>query len=133
MPSVAMPSKKPLLETKATIPSSPIRAEADPEALGRLAPSDVALITAPTDMSMRATIELRQASGHPVALVEDGRLVGVCGDEEIYRGILRQTGLAEAPADVPAPAASSAPDPDEAARRAPSDQAAGRGDGRGDG
>ncbi len=43
-------------------------------------------------------IELRHASGHPVALVEDGRLVGVCGDEEIYRGILRQTGLAEAPA-----------------------------------
>lgn len=70
--------------------------EADPSALGRLEPSDVALITAPVDMSMRAAIELRQASGHPVALVEEGKLVGVCGDEEIYRGILRQTGLAEA-------------------------------------
>jgi glycine betaine/proline transport system ATP-binding protein len=70
--------------------------EADPTALGRLAPSDVALITAPTNMSMRAAIELRQASGHPVALVEEGRLVGVCGDDEIYRGILRQTRLAEA-------------------------------------
>ncbi len=70
--------------------------EADPEELGWLAPSDVALITAPTSMSMRAAIELRQASGHPVALVENGKLVGVCGDEEIYRGILRQTRLAEA-------------------------------------
>ncbi len=69
--------------------------EADPEALGRLAPSDVALITAPTDMSMRAAIELLQATGHPVALVEDGRLVGVCGGDEIYRGILRQASLAD--------------------------------------
>ena len=101
--------------------------EADPEALGRLAPSDVALITAPTDMSMRATIELRQASGHPVALVEDGRLVGVCGDEEIYRGILRQTGLAEAVEREPDAAPASAPAPDEAARRPPSDEAAGGG------
>jgi glycine betaine/proline transport system ATP-binding protein len=62
----------------------------DPEALG-----DVALITAPTDMSMRAAIELLQATGHPVALVESGRLVGVCGDDEIYRGILRQASVAE--------------------------------------
>ena len=56
---------------------------------------DAAIITAPIEMSMRAAIELRQASGHPVALVADGKLVGVCGDEEIYRGILRQTGLAD--------------------------------------
>jgi glycine betaine/proline transport system ATP-binding protein len=62
----------------------------DREGLG-----DVALITAPTDMSMRAAIELLQATGHPVALVEDGRLVGVCGDDEIYRGILRQASLAD--------------------------------------
>jgi glycine betaine/proline transport system ATP-binding protein len=62
----------------------------DPEALG-----DVALITAPTDMSMRAAIELLRATGHPVALVEAGRLVGVCGDDEIYRGILRQASVAE--------------------------------------
>ena len=89
--------------------------DADPGLLHRLAPSDVALLTAPTDMSMRAAIELRQASGHPVALVEEERLVGVCGDEEIYRGILRQTGMAESvepgPGPVPAPA------PEEAARR----------------
>ena len=67
----------------------------------RLANGPTALIAAPTDMSMRAAIELRQASGHPVALVEDGRLVGVCGDEEIYRGILRQTDIAAAPEKQP--------------------------------
>ncbi len=67
----------------------------DPQALG-----GVALITAPTDMSMRAAIELLQATGHPVALVEAGRLVGVCGDDEIYRGILRQASVAEEPQTV---------------------------------
>jgi glycine betaine/proline transport system ATP-binding protein len=49
-------------------------------------------------MSMRVAIELRQATGHPVALVEDGKLVGVCGDEEIYAGILRQSSVADQPA-----------------------------------
>ncbi len=60
---------------------------------------DAAIITAPTSMSMRVAIELRQMTGHPVALTEDGKLVGVCGDEEIYRGILRQTGIADRPVD----------------------------------
>ena len=55
---------------------------------------DAALITASTEMTLRTAIELRQASGHPVALLEEGRLVGVCGDDEIYRGILRQAALA---------------------------------------
>ncbi len=95
--------------------------DADPDLLHRLAPSDVALLTAPTDMSMRAAIELRQASGHPVALVEEERLVGVCGDEEIYRGILRQTGMAESvdlgPTPEPVPTPAPAPAPEEAARR----------------
>ncbi|MFO1352614.1 MAG: choline ABC transporter ATP-binding protein [Gammaproteobacteria bacterium] len=49
-----------------------------------------AVIVAPVRLTMRAAIELRQATGHPVALVEEGRLVGICGDEEIYRGLLRQ-------------------------------------------
>ncbi len=57
---------------------------------------DAALITASTEMTLRTAIELRQASGHPVALLEEGRLVGVCGDDEIYRGILRQAALAPA-------------------------------------
>ena len=67
------------------------RPDQDPEAW-----RDAALITASTEMTLRTAIELRQASGHPVALLEDGRLVGVCGDDEIYRGILRQAALAPA-------------------------------------
>ena len=59
-----------------------------------------AMITAPTEMSMRVAIELRQATGHPVALVEDGRLVGVCGDQEIYAGILRQSRVADKPVEA---------------------------------
>ena len=62
-----------------------------------------ALLTAPTSMSMRTAIELRQATGHPVALMDGDRLVGVCGDEEIYRGILRQSSLADEPAQATAP------------------------------
>jgi hypothetical protein len=53
-----------------------------------------------------------------VALVEAERLVGVCGDEEIYRGILRQAHLAEARPD------GTTPDPEGAARRAPADDVA---------
>src|SRR3546814_17411872 len=56
-----------------------------------------ALITAPCDMSMRVAIELRQATGHPVALVEDGRLVGAGGDEAIYAGLLRHSRAADEP------------------------------------
>jgi glycine betaine/proline transport system ATP-binding protein len=50
-----------------------------------------AVLIADSDLTLRSAIELRQASGHPVVLVEDGRLAGVCGDEEIYRGLLRQS------------------------------------------
>ena len=51
------------------------------------------LILAPKDLSMRRAIELRHMTGVPVALVEEGRFVGICGDEEIYRGILRQSSI----------------------------------------
>jgi len=53
-----------------------------------------ALASASPEASMRRVIELRRASGAPVLLVEDGRLAGVVGDEEIYRGLLHQTDLA---------------------------------------
>ncbi|RMD62800.1 MAG: choline ABC transporter ATP-binding protein [Alphaproteobacteria bacterium] len=55
---------------------------------------DGTVFTAPPTVSMHGAIKLRQASGRPVILVEDGRFVGVCGDDEIYRGILRQSELA---------------------------------------
>ena len=68
--------------------------DGEADSLDNLAIVGAALIVGPVDMSMHGAIRLRQASGHPVALVEEGRLVGVCGDEEIYRGILRQASLA---------------------------------------
>ena len=50
------------------------------------------IVTADPDMKMRTAIELRHATGRPVILVSDGKMVGICGDNEIYQGILRQTG-----------------------------------------
>jgi len=53
------------------------------------------IVLAPGDIKLRTALELRHQTGNPVALVEDGRLIGAIGDDEIYRGILRQTGIAE--------------------------------------
>ena len=78
-------------------PGALLHTDGNADSLERAAAEDVIVIVAPVDMSMHAAIKLRQASGHPVALVEDGKLVGVCGDEEIYRGILRQSDVAAAP------------------------------------
>jgi glycine betaine/proline transport system ATP-binding protein len=55
--------------------------EADP---GRLEPG---LVVAPPSLSLQEIIQLRQASGHPVVLVQDGRVVGVCGETEIIRAL----------------------------------------------
>jgi glycine betaine/proline transport system ATP-binding protein len=48
------------------------------------------IVLAPVDLKLRTAIELRRASGHPVILVDQlGRLAGLCGDEEIYRALLK--------------------------------------------
>lgn len=52
-----------------------------------------AIVVAGPDIVMREVIELRQATGLPILLTDEGRVVGVCGDSEIYRGILRQSAL----------------------------------------
>jgi len=62
-------------------------------------------VTASPDLKMRDAIRLRQACGTPVLFLVEGRLVGVCGDDEIYGGILRQTRADEPAADA-GPAAS---------------------------
>ncbi len=43
------------------------------------------------DVLMRTAIQYCDASGHLVLLTEGGRLAGVIGNREIYRGILRQS------------------------------------------
>jgi glycine betaine/proline transport system ATP-binding protein len=60
--------------------------------LGRL--DRYAIVLAPAAIKLREALEIRQRTGNPVALVEDGRLIGAIGEDEIYRGILRQTGAA---------------------------------------
>ncbi len=52
------------------------------------------VVTASPDIKLRAALEIRHKTGNPVALVDGGKLIGVIGDDEIYRGILRQTGIA---------------------------------------
>ena len=47
-------------------------------------------IVAPVDLKMRLAIELRRRSGNPIVLVDQlGRMAGLCGDDEIYRALLR--------------------------------------------
>jgi glycine betaine/proline transport system ATP-binding protein len=52
---------------------------------------DCDMIVAPVDLTLRAAIALKQQTDHPILLVDQlGRLAGLCGDEEIYRGLLRR-------------------------------------------
>ena len=71
-------------------------------AAGTLAPAEVGrtsdIIVAPVDLKMRLAIELRRRSGNPIVLVDQlGRMAGLCGDDEIYRALLRAR-RSEAPA-----------------------------------
>jgi len=45
------------------------------------------LAVAPGSLSLQSIIHLRQSTGHPVLLAEDGRIVGVCGETEIIRAL----------------------------------------------
>ena len=53
------------------------------------------IVTATPDIIMRSAIEIRQQTGTPIVFLEDGKMIGVIGDDEIYRGILRQTSIAD--------------------------------------
>jgi len=44
---------------------------------------------------MREAVETLHHTGSPVLLMEDDRMVGVIGQAEIYRGILRQSQLGQ--------------------------------------
>ncbi|MFC4270065.1 choline ABC transporter ATP-binding protein [Sneathiella chungangensis] len=45
-------------------------------------------VTAPPDIMLRDVIEIRRKSGSPVLLVENGTLIGMIGDDEIFEGFL---------------------------------------------
>jgi len=42
---------------------------------------------APGSLSLHEIIRLRQSTGHPVLLAEDGRFLGVCGETQIIRAL----------------------------------------------
>jgi glycine betaine/proline transport system ATP-binding protein len=58
-----------------------IQDEAD---LGRL---ERGVAVAPASLSLQSIIQLRQTTGHPVLLAEQGRILGVCGAAEIIRAL----------------------------------------------
>ena len=58
-----------------------IQDEAD---LGRHEPG---VAVAPASLSLQSIIHLRQTTGHPVLLAEQGRILGVCGAAEIIRAL----------------------------------------------
>jgi glycine betaine/proline transport system ATP-binding protein len=49
------------------------------------------ILSAPINLKMRWNIEARYHTGAPVLLVDNGKFTGIIGDDEIYRGILRQS------------------------------------------
>jgi glycine betaine/proline transport system ATP-binding protein len=53
------------------------------------------MVVAPGSFSLQSIIQLRQATGHPVLLAEDGKIVGVCCEAEIIRALAasRQLGV----------------------------------------
>ena len=45
------------------------------------------LAVAPASFSLQSIIQLHQATGHPVLLAQDGKIVGVCSEAEIIRAL----------------------------------------------
>ena len=58
----------------------------DDAALAALEPG---LAVVPASFSLQSIIRLRQATGHPVLLAEEGRIVGVCSEDEIIGALAR--------------------------------------------
>jgi glycine betaine/proline transport system ATP-binding protein len=62
-----------------------------------VAPSDVAAASA--ELGMRAVIALQRKTSHPILLIDgEGRVVGRCGHDEIYQGLMRKPASEQLPA-----------------------------------
>ena len=48
------------------------------------------IVIASTETGMREIIDFRHTTGQPVLLADNGKIIGIIGDKEIYRGILRK-------------------------------------------
>ena len=59
---------------------------------GAAGPGDILIV--PVDMALRDTMALKLRSAHPLLLVDgEGRLAGLCGEDEIYAGLLRRPNI----------------------------------------
>jgi glycine betaine/proline transport system ATP-binding protein len=56
----------------------------DDAALARIEPG---LAVAPASFSLQSIIRLREATGHPVLLSDGGKIIGVCGENEIIHAL----------------------------------------------
>jgi glycine betaine/proline transport system ATP-binding protein len=54
---------------------------------GALSNTDPPLALAPAHLTLQEIIHLHQGSGHPVVLMDNGRMVGLCGETEIIRAL----------------------------------------------
>ncbi|MNC88683.1 hypothetical protein D3C83_45240 [compost metagenome] len=54
------------------------------------------MVAAPAAISLQALIHLRRRTGHPVLLVENGRVLGVAGEAEIIVALSTRGGAGAA-------------------------------------
>jgi len=74
--------------------------------LAKLPPT--AMVTGGERVPMRAAVVVRQVTRRPLVLLgDDGQLLGVVGEHELYRGMLRQTELAKTHSEISPPLAAS--------------------------
>src|SRR5882672_944777 len=74
--------------------------------LAKLPPT--AMVTGGERVPMRAAVVVRQVTRRPLVLLgDDGQLLGVVGEHELYRGMLRQTELAKSHSEISPPLAAS--------------------------
>jgi glycine betaine/proline transport system ATP-binding protein len=60
------------------------------------AEGECALVAAPAGITLQALIHIRRRTGHPVLLVEDGRVLGVAGESEIIGALSARGGAGTA-------------------------------------
>ena len=53
----------------------------------RVAAGERGVALAPAGLSLQEIIRLRQTTGHPVLLASEGRILGVCGEEQIIQAL----------------------------------------------
>jgi glycine betaine/proline transport system ATP-binding protein len=72
--------------------------------LAKLPPTT--MVTGGERVPMRAAVVVRQVTRRPLVLLGDeGQLLGVVGEHELYRGMLRQTELAKSHPEISPPLA----------------------------